>query len=232
MKRISLIILSALAWPPLMAQMKFFVSTDKTVYHYGDSIHVTIGATNLGKAPDTLWLSDCDVAYSIDSSRMFGHYGHGPCPLVEVPNVVTPGDSLRWTYVPPFPVIKDSLAVGKHSVVGEVGGGLSDTLWVTVDAINGVREEPAAPQGYALENNYPDPFNPSTTIGYRLPLRSHVTLSIYDMLGKVVATLVNGQQDAGTYSINFNAGGLSSGVYFYRLQAGTFTETKKLTVVK
>ena len=232
MKRIRLFTLLALAWSPLMAQMKYSVSTDKLVYYYGDSIHVTVGATNIGKVPDTLWLSDCDIAYSIDSDRMFGHFGHGPCPLTEAPNVVSPGDSLHWTYVPPFPVTKDSLAVGKHSVVGEVGIGFSDTLWVTVNTLTAVREEPAVPQGYVLENNYPDPFNPSTTIGYRLPVRSHVTLLIYDMLGKAVATLVNGQQNAGTYSIAFNAGELSSGTYFYRLQAGTFTETKKLTVIK
>jgi hypothetical protein len=141
-------------------------------------------------------------------------------------------DSLEWTYVPPYPVTKDSLAVGKHSVVGEVGIGFSDTLWITVNTLVAVREELAAPQGFALENNYPDPFNPSTTIGYRLPVRSHVTLLIYDMLGRAVATLVNGQQNAGTYSISFNAGGLASGAYFYRLQAGAFTETKKLTLIK
>jgi hypothetical protein len=232
MKRISLFILLALASPRLTAQMKYSVSTDKLVYYYGDSIHVTVGATNIGKVTDTLWLSDCDVAYSIDSLRMFGHYGHGPCPLVLTPHVVSPGDSLEWSYVPPFPVTKDSLAVGKHSVVGQVGGGLSDTLWITVSPLNAVSERLAPPEGYVLENNYPDPFNPSTTIGYRLPARSHVLLVIYDDLGKVVATLVNEQQNAGFYSVYFNAGGLSSGTYFYRLQAGTFTETKKLTVIK
>ena len=230
MKRICLFTLLALAWSPLMAQMKYFVSTNKLVYNYGDSIHVTVGAKNIGKVPDTLWLADCDREYAIDS---FNLAGHRPCALTQAPYVFSPGDSLAWTYLPPFPVTKDSLAIGKHSVIGEIiGYGISDTLWITVNIINAVGEEPAAPQGYALENNYPDPFNPTTTIGYRLPFRSHVMLLIYDVLGKTVATLVNEQQNAGTYSISFNAGGLSSGTYFYRLQAGTFTETKKLTVIK
>ena len=233
MKRIGLFTLLALALSPLMAQMKYFASTNALVYYYGDSIRVTVGATNTGKAPDTLWLSDCDVEYAIDSFKIFGHFGHGPCPLTQGLTVVYPGDSLEWTYLPPYPVTKDSLAVGRHSVVGEVNGyGFSDTLWVTVNTINAVREEPSVPQGYALENNYPDPFNPSTTIGYRLPVRSHIVILIYDVLGREVATLVNEQQNAGNYSISFNADGLPSGTYFYRMQAGTFTETKKLMVIK
>jgi len=89
MKRICLFTLLALTWSPLTAQMKYFVSTDKMVYYYGDSIHVTVGAKNIGKAPDTLWLSDCDVAYFIDSF----HYSatlERPCPLTQAPNVVSP----------------------------------------------------------------------------------------------------------------------------------------------
>ena len=232
MKRTGLFALLVLAWSSLTAQMKYSVSTNKLAYYYGDSIHVTVGAKNIGNVTDTLWLSDCDIAYSVGTFRMFGHFGHGPCALSQSPSVVSPGDSLQWSYVPPFPVIKDSLPVGRHSVIGEVGIGFSDTLWITVNTLNAVREESSPAQGFALENNYPDPFNPSTTIGYRLPVRSQVTLMIYDMLGRPVATLVNNQQNAGTYSITFNADRLASGSYFYRLQAASFTETKKLTVIK
>ncbi len=232
MKRIGLFTLLALAWSPLMAQMKYFVSTNTLAYYYGDSIHVTVGATNIGKVPDTLWLSDCDVAYSIDSFSMFGHFGHGPCPLTQAPNVVSPGDSLEWTYVPPFPVTKDSLADGRHSVVGEVGGGFSDTLWVTVNTLNAVREEPAAPQGYALENNYPDPFNPSTTIRYTLPVSGRVAVHVYNILGQAVGTLVEGNQNVGTYEVSFNASALSSGVYFYRIESGSFSAVKKMMLLK
>ena len=232
MKRIGLFTLLALAWSPLMAQMKYFVSTDASVYYYGDSIHVTVGAKNIGKVPDTLWLSLCDVAYSIDSFRMFGPLGHGPCPLTEAPYVVSPGDSLEWTNVPPFPVTKDSLAVGRHSVVGVVGIGFSDTLWVTVNTLNAVREKPAAPQGYALETNFPDPFNPSTTIRYTLPVSCRGAVHVYNILGQAVGTLVDGTQNLGTYEVSFNASALSSGVYFYRIESGSFEAVKKMMLLK
>lgn len=88
------------------------------------------------------------------------------------------------------------------------------------------------PTKFALMQNYPNPFNPTTTIAYELPTRAKVLLKVYDMLGREVATLVNGEQTAGRYAQPFNANALSSGVYFYRLQAGNFVETKKMMLVK
>ncbi len=85
---------------------------------------------------------------------------------------------------------------------------------------------------YALEQNYPNPFNPTTTIGYQLPIESHVTLKVYDVLGSEVGTLVNERQNAGPHAIRFNASNLPSGVYFYRLEAGTYHDTKKLLLLK
>ncbi len=93
-----------------------------------------------------------------------------------------------------------------------------------------------APQVFALSQNYPNPFNPSTVISYQLPVNSQVTLKVYDVLGKEVATLVNGRQEAGSYSVSFgiNKGtlALSSGMYIYRLEAGSFVSTKKLVLMK
>ncbi|MFQ3599483.1 MAG: T9SS type A sorting domain-containing protein [Chloroherpetonaceae bacterium] len=88
------------------------------------------------------------------------------------------------------------------------------------------------PKQFALEQNYPNPFNPTTLITYQLPVASEVSLKIYDALGREVATLVNGRQEAGLYNQTFNAATLSSGIYFYRLQAGNFTATKKMMLVK
>jgi hypothetical protein len=88
------------------------------------------------------------------------------------------------------------------------------------------------PQSYNLSQNYPNPFNPSTTISYAIPTRSHVTITVFNTLGERVAELVNGQEDAGAYNVTFDAKGLASGVYLYRMQAGRFVETKKLVVVK
>jgi len=88
------------------------------------------------------------------------------------------------------------------------------------------------PLGYSLAQNYPNPFNPSTTIEYALPQSGKVTLRIYDLLGREVYQLVNEVKDAGKYKVQFNASGLSSGVYFYRLECGSFMQIKKLMILK
>jgi photosystem II stability/assembly factor-like uncharacterized protein len=85
---------------------------------------------------------------------------------------------------------------------------------------------------YKLEQNYPDPFNPSTTILYTIPTKGFVTLNVYDALGRVVATLVNETQSPGTYTVDWNASSNPSGVYFYRLQTNNFTDTKRMVLIK
>jgi hypothetical protein len=88
------------------------------------------------------------------------------------------------------------------------------------------------PTEYNLSQNYPNPFNPTTVINYALPKASYVTLKIYDISGREVSTLVSEEKSTGYYNVTFNASGLSSGVYFYKLTAGNFTQTKKLNLVK
>ena len=90
----------------------------------------------------------------------------------------------------------------------------------------------ASPTMFAMEQNYPNPSNPSTTIGYTIPTHSHVTLLVFNTLGRKVAELVNGEKDAGSYNVTFDARVLSSGVYLYRIQAGNFSQTRKLVVIK
>ena len=85
---------------------------------------------------------------------------------------------------------------------------------------------------YVLNQNYPNPFNPSTTIKYELPKASLVRLSVYDMLGRQVSVLVDERRDAGVHEVKFEGSTLASGVYFYRLQAGDFTQTKRLLILK
>ncbi len=88
------------------------------------------------------------------------------------------------------------------------------------------------PESAFLQQNYPNPFNPSTTISFSLPSQSFVSLRIFDLLGREVATIVSEEMSAGNYSKRWNAANISSGIYFYRLQAGTLTETKKLLLLR
>ncbi len=103
-------------------------------------------------------------------------------------------------------------------------------------SITSVENVGTVPTGFALSQNYPNPFNPSTRIQYTIESAGLVSLKVYDMLGREVATLVNGRQEAGTYTVQFGinsgASGLSSGIYFYRLKVGSFISTKKLVLMK
>jgi Secretion system C-terminal sorting domain len=101
-----------------------------------------------------------------------------------------------------------------------------------------VKDAATVPSDYALHQNYPNPFNPSTTIKYSLAHQSNVKLPLYNSIGQVVKVLINSPQSAGNHEINFSASGLSSGVYFYTLYAGSpdgnqsFHSTKKMVLLK
>ncbi|MFZ4620073.1 MAG: cellulase family glycosylhydrolase [Bacteroidota bacterium] len=95
-----------------------------------------------------------------------------------------------------------------------------------------VGSEPSVPQEYLLGQNFPNPFNPVTKISYSVPSASHVSLRVFDMLGKEIAVLKNDQQSPGNYTVDFDALTLPSGIYYYRLTAGNFTNTKKMTMLK
>lgn len=114
--------------------------------------------------------------------------------------------------------------------MGAYGGPLSRVLANSVVGIN----DPGnyLPKGFRLEQNYPNPFNPSTTIRYSLAKAGRVKLSVYNITGALTSVLVSGVQKAGTYDVAFNAGRLASGVYYYRLTAEGFTDTKKMLFVK
>jgi hypothetical protein len=115
------------------------------------------------------------------------------------------------------------------NLIGCVIDGITygDTTVVSVDD-----EENLIVTEYKLEQNYPNPFNPSTTIQYAIGSRQFVTLKVYDVLGNEIATLVNEELPAGEYEVEFNAAGLTSGIYFYQLRAGDLIRTKKMLMIK
>jgi len=105
----------------------------------------------------------------------------------------------------------------------------------SMNSVTSVQQQPpstAIPKSFVLNQNYPNPFNPSTTISFSVPQGSKVSLKIYNILGQEVANLVDDYRQAGNYSVQFNASKLASGVYFYRLQANDFAQTKKLLLLK
>jgi hypothetical protein len=120
--------------------------------------------------------------------------------------------------------------------------------FITGDFISGVESSGSVPAQFGLSQNYPNPFNPTTAISYQLPAPSarqtagglgaegsaisFVTLRVYDLLGRVVATLVNDERDAGTHTVIWDASSHPSGVYFYCLRAGSSVQTKKMIVSK
>ena len=106
------------------------------------------------------------------------------------------------------------------------------SLLIKTGTLSSEEAESELPRDVNLDQNYPNPFNPSTVISYQLPVRSRVTLQVFDVLGREVATLVSGQVEAGYHQVTFNASNLSSGMYIYRLQAGNQVFTKKLTLIK
>lgn len=119
-------------------------------------------------------------------------------------------------------------------LLGDNGGIVNTTLYHTQVLVGtvGIKDNPNVPREVKLSQNYPNPFNPTTNISFELQNASDVSLKVYNAIGQEVATLVNGQINSGVHTINFNGENLSSGVYFYTLKAGNFTQTNKMLLVK
>jgi hypothetical protein len=108
---------------------------------------------------------------------------------------------------------------------------IASVTWISPTAV-GVAAEKTTPTEYALSQNFPNPFNPATVIRYQVPVTSSVRLSVYDLIGREVAVLINETKAPGEYTAKFDAKGLSSGVYLYRLEAGNFAQTRRMLLVK
>jgi len=147
------------------------------------------------------------------------------------------GDLMWWYSYPrglPENVRSRSLAVAP-------GGGyvwaLYDNTFFTVvrlgpDTSESAVQQPLTPRGFSLTQNYPNPFNPTTEITFELPRAANTTLKVYDVMGREVTELLNGHLSVGEHRLTFDASDLPSGVYFYRLQAGTETQTRKMLLLK
>ncbi|MDD8017699.1 MAG: T9SS type A sorting domain-containing protein [Bacteroidota bacterium] len=137
-----------------------------------------------------------------------------------------------WTYYTDtlnlkYPTTK---AAYKGADGGQPAGSL---MWWNLAVLSvGTSQGQNVPQGFSLNQNYPNPFNPSTVISYQLPSSNHVSLKVFNVIGKEVATLVNEVKEAGSYEATFDASKLSSGIYFYQLKSGQFSSVKKMMLIK
>ena len=129
-----------------------------------------------------------------------------------------------WVYILVADTTENPTISGSYALIDDLSfEGISDIR---------KKENTNLVQGYQLKQNYPNPFNPTTNIEFSIPQSSDVELIIYNQLGQTVATLVNERLSAGNYSVDWNAEGFPSGVYFYRITAGDFTQTRKLLFTK
>jgi hypothetical protein len=126
-----------------------------------------------------------------------------------------------------------SIRLYRYSGYGSYGVIVSNTRPnSTMVDVKEKKQERILPKNYALSQNFPNPFNPSTSIQFQIPNSGHVTLKVYNMLGCEIASLINEVRSAGVYNFTWNASNLPSGVYFYRLQAGNYVEVKKAVLMK
>jgi hypothetical protein len=133
-------------------------------------------------------------------------------------------DGLPYNYVLSLAVIGSNVFAGTYGT-GVWKRPLSELTGLTLEEIN-------IPKEFCLSQNYPNPFNPTTTINYSIVKEGNVKLIVYNTLGSKVVTLLNEYKQAGNYSVNFNADDLPSGIYFYRLEAGQFSQVKKMILLK
>ena len=138
-----------------------------------------------------------------------------------------------WTlYGPPIP--DGNFAVDfRFDKFNNLWIATSDGLFVyNSNGIVGINDQSSIINDFQLFQNYPNPFNPTTKINYELRITNYVTLKVHDLQGKEIATLLNERQNSGLHSVNFNSSGLASGIYFYTLKTGSFSETKRMVLIK
>ena len=152
-------------------------------------------------------------SYASEMSSML-HFGIGSLTFIDTLEVTWSKNNIQ---------VFTNIAVNKQYQLIEGG---------TLTTITRRTEESTQPSKFSLQQNYPNPFNPSTTIAFSIPERMFVSLKVYDVAGREIATLVHSDMQGGKYSRQWNADGISGGIYFYRLTAGVYTATKKIVLLK
>jgi hypothetical protein len=169
----------------------------------------------------------CPCAFAVSGANLFaGTLGDGV--------FLSTNNGTSWTEVNTglTSIYVNALAVsGTNLFAGTGGGGVwRRPLSEMVTSVEGFSTD--LPKGFSLDQNYPNPFNPTTKIRFSVGTYGYTSLRVFDLLGREVSTLVNEEMNPGTYSVTWDATGMPSGVYFYRLSAGAVNETKKLLLLR
>jgi hypothetical protein len=208
--------------------VKMINTLDTSISSFGGGWNVVYSGTY--KVQSTGW-------QNIYFSQVFGWNGNDNI-LIEICF-----NNSRWTY---YSTVRSTVINGKtYGKYDDLstGDGCVDFTTGAVQTrrpniclfftpISGIANNSTIPDKYSLSQNYPNPFNPETRINYSIPKAGLVTLSVYDVLGRQVSGLVNEYKNAGNYIIEFNASGLSSGTYYYKLISGEFSDIKKMVIIK
>jgi hypothetical protein len=182
------------------------------------------GVLNDGTLRGTVPASQVNSSLNVNIGRRTGgYYFNGIIDEVRVYNRTLTQAEIQTDMNTPLSTLLAAAAAASAQVVTQD----PDIIWA-----QGVTSETPVPERYGLDQNYPNPFNPSTTLRYAIPTEGHVTLQVFNILGEVVATLVDQDQRPGYYQTTFNAGRLASGIYIYRMRAGSSVVSKKLLLMK
>jgi hypothetical protein len=168
--------------------------------------------------------------YSMDSTNWNGtgaDQGSSPLLIINKTNLLVTGlpltNNLETNYYFTLKAFDQSSNLSGNSNVLKI---------LIPDSVTSVKDNYEIPKTFNLNQNYPNPFNPETIISYQIPISGYVTLKIYNVLGKEIATLVNETKQPGNYAVRFSGKDLASGIYFYQLQSGSFTQIRKLVLMK
>jgi hypothetical protein len=185
------------------------------------------GSANIAKVNTTLYKSLADWQGTLKDVHSVSM-----CPIfvtqalhIDTTNVAS--NALNNRATPIAGILYDFEGALRNATTPDIG---ADEFEKVVSGIT--KDGSNVPETFALMQNYPNPFNPATVISYQLPVNSYVTLKVYDLLGREVATLVNERKEAGNYSVQWNASGFATGMYLVRIQAGSFIDTKKVLLMK
>lgn len=217
----------------LLKQYKMLLETDIPIYGVPDSVYIDVKPDSSLLKLSFVVSDDNDEYYITTAADATGPLSVFDTVGSSLKNLFAMKSNQTFDYPIRFKRL-EILVSGKKTVGRKYAETISlDNLRIVYPGkTTDVRKPEVMPVSYILEQNYPNPFNPSTTITYGVPEESFVTLKVYDLLGREISTLVEKNVKPGNYKVTWNAGNMPSGIYFYRMQAGKASVTKKMMLVR